>query len=81
MAIDRGVETARFLRNGWSYRLVTQYRASLGPSDYKYHERFRQAMRYRSSESTTFADGAKLRPRPFNEVTRGAKLRRCPRKG
>ena len=52
MAIDRGAEMARFLPNNWSYRLVAQYGASLGPSDHEYHERFRQAIRYRSSEST-----------------------------
>ena len=41
MAIDRRAQTARFLQNCWSYRLAARYRASLGPSDHEYHERFR----------------------------------------
>ena len=59
---------APFLQNGWSYRLVDRCGASVGPSDHEYDKRFCQAYRYRSSESTIIADGAKKRPRPFNEV-------------
>ena len=49
---DRGAQTAPFLQNGWSYRLVDRCGASVGPSDHEYDKRFCQAYRYRSSEST-----------------------------
>ena len=38
----------------------------------------RHAYGQATQQTTPFADGAEMRPRPFNQVTCGAEMRPCP---